>query len=225
MKVHIEKKFSAREKSASISHDREAKFHCMPESELWILFRSGDRQVFNFIYIKYFPVLFNYGHQFTQDKELIKDVIQDLFIYLREKGDKLGGTTSIKFYLYKAYRRRILRYLTSNKNGWVGLEYHNNTGFEIALSQESCMINSDLHEELKQKLEQAFSILTKRQKEIIIYYFYEGFTYEEIASLMDFSEVQYARVLLCRSIAKLRKILGNSDVFLFLFIIILFRNF
>ena len=67
------------------------------------------------------------------------------------------------------------------------------------------MINMAMDEERRQKLEHAFNTLTKRQKEILIYYFYEDFTYQEITSLMGFAEVQYARVLVSRSLAKLRK--------------------
>src|SRR5690606_38624939 len=76
----------------------------LSEQELWDLFRKNDEEAFSVIYRKYFPILFNYGHQFTKDRDLIKDTIQDLFIYLREKRSGLSSTTSVKFYLYRAYK-------------------------------------------------------------------------------------------------------------------------
>jgi RNA polymerase sigma-70 factor (ECF subfamily) len=134
----------------------------------------------------------------------------------------LGHTTSIKFYLYKAYRRRITRYLSKKKYHWEGLDYHNNIGFEVVLSQESKMINSAINEEIRQKLEHAFETLTQRQREIIIYYFYEDFSYKEITSVMGFAKVQYARILVSRSIAKLRKELGDFRMILFLLLFTFF---
>src|SRR5690606_10416824 len=109
-------------------------------------------QVFNYIYVKYFPVLIRYGHQFSKDHELVKDVIQDLFIYLKVKRKQLGSTSSIKFYLYKAYRRRISRYL--KKYRWnVPPQDIADEGFEITLSQESKMIDSAINDEVKKRLE------------------------------------------------------------------------
>jgi RNA polymerase sigma-70 factor (ECF subfamily) len=215
MKFQTEKILLEKEDDNVILYDGSAKFQNMSESDLWELFKNGDAQVFHYIYVKYFPILFNYGHQFTKDRALVKDVIQDLFIYLREKRKILGHTTSIKFYLYKAYRRRIIRYLRKNKYNWEGANL-NHMGFEVALSQETKIINAAINEELRQKLEHAFEALTQRQREIIIYYFYEEFSYKEITSVMGFSKVQYARILVSRSIAKLRKELGDLRAILFL---------
>lgn len=53
-------------------------------------------------------MLYRYGFQYTKDKALIKDAIQDLFVELRQKRKRLSHTTSIKLYLYKSIRRKIL---------------------------------------------------------------------------------------------------------------------
>ncbi len=47
------------------------------DKTIWISFKKGDHAAFNYIYKTYFSVLFNYGRQFTADRELIKDCIQD----------------------------------------------------------------------------------------------------------------------------------------------------
>lgn len=182
----------------------------MPEEELWNHFRVGSPKAFAFIYATYFPLLFNYGRQFTSDTDLVKDVIQDLFIYLQEKKSGLGNVSSIKFYLYKSFKHRIIRYLHKYKDNWETLDYDDDRGFEIALPDESGGISEVLDGELRHKIESAFTQLTKRQKEIIIYYFYENFSYEEITALMGFARIEYARILMSRTILKLRKELGES---------------
>lgn len=195
-------------KSAALQHSFSEYAHASDEM-IWKEFKEGNKAAFEFIYIKYFPILFNYGRQFTRDPDLVKDVIQDLFIYLQEKKERLSDVSSIKFYLYKSYRNRITRHLNKNILSWEALDYHNETGFEVMLSDDFSGATA-LDEELKQKMEKAFAMLTKRQKEIIIYYFYEGFSYNQITALMGFAKVDYARILMSRTILKLRKELGDS---------------
>ncbi|GAB3925784.1 RNA polymerase sigma factor [Larkinella terrae] len=187
-----------------------APFNGITDADLWQQFRGGNQQAFAFLYSRYFPVLYNYGRQFTSDTDLVKDTIQDLFIYLQEKKAGLGEVSSIKFYLYKAYKNRIVRHLNKNLLNPEQLDYDDDRGFEILLSDESGSLSELLDEELRQKLETAFAQLTKRQKEIIIYYFYEGFSYAEITALMGFAKIEYARILMSRTILKLRKELGES---------------
>ncbi len=186
-----------------------AQYKHASDEEIWSDFKEGSKSAFEFIYIKYFPVLFNYGRQFTRDEDLVKDIIQDLFIYLQEKKERLGEVSSIKFYLYKSYRNRIVRHLNKNVFSWEELDYDSDMGFEVMLSDDFTGTQA-LDDELKQKMEKAFTVLTKRQKEIIIYYFYEGFSYNQITSLMGFAKIDYARILMSRTILKLRKELGDS---------------
>jgi RNA polymerase sigma factor (sigma-70 family) len=206
--------FSEKSSKTDGFHRAISRFDQFSEGELWDLFRSKDEGAFTFIYLKYFPVLYNYGRQFTPDQDLVKDVIQDLFIYLQEKRGGLSATTSIKFYLYKAYRNRIIRYLNRNRQLGEEVEYDENTGFEIALAEEASSLSLLLGEQMREKVEQAFAVLSKRQKEIIIYYFYEGFSYQEITSIMGFAKVDYTRILMSRSILKLRKELGSYSFIL-----------
>ncbi|WP_221622273.1 RNA polymerase sigma factor [Larkinella rosea] len=201
-----------------------APFKDLPEYEIWAQFRGGNPKAFGFIYTTYFPILYNYGRQFTSDTDLVKDTIQDLFIYLQEKKAGLGEVSSIKFYLYKAYKNRIIRHLTKNRFAPEQLDYDDDRGFEIAFTEESSGISELLDDELRQKMETAFSQLTKRQKEIIIYYFYEGFSYTEITALMGFAKIEYARILMSRTILKLRKELGESRFILNMLVVTFLVN-
>jgi len=179
------------------------------DSELWKSFKDGDLASFTEIYTKYFPVLFNYGHQFTMDKGLVKDLIQDLFIELKQKRKTLGTTDSIRYYLMKCYRRKLFYQLNKNKRNASVEQTFSNDQFEIEVTHESRLINSQLNEEIKSKLSRALNDLSERQREILIYFYYEGFSYKEITSIMGFSRVEYARVLMSRSLTTLRDTLGK----------------
>ena len=179
------------------------------DSERWEAFKNGDETSFISIYTQYFPVLFNFGHQFTKDKELVKDLIQDLFIELKQKRKTLGNTNSIKFYLLKSYRRKLLYHIKREKLNTSKEQTFIKDTFEIELTHESRLINAQLNDEIKAKLNMALNNLTERQREILIYFFHEGLSYEEITSIMEFSRIEYARVLMSRSLSKLRGILDD----------------
>ena len=173
--------------------------------QLWNEFRNGSDNAFVTIYERFFSVLYNYGHQFTKDTDLIKDIIQEFFIEIRNNRSKLGKTNSIKAYFYKSIRRKLMRVLMAKKNRLVyTASLEDEFDFEISLSQEHAIINSQVRGEQKAKLEIAFKTLTKRQKEAITYHYYDGLNYEEIASIMDLSKIKYARTLIYRSIDKLK---------------------
>src|SRR5690554_3471609 len=79
--------------------------------DLWHQFQFGDESAFVEIYKLFGNQLYNYGCQFSADKELVKDCLQDFFIYLRKNRGKFSHTDSIKFYLMKSFKRYILRIL------------------------------------------------------------------------------------------------------------------
>jgi len=79
------------------------------DSRIWDEFRSGNESSFIYIYQNYFDKLYNYGLRITKDEDLVKDAIQDLFIELRKKRSHLGKTDSIKFYLFKCLKRKIIK--------------------------------------------------------------------------------------------------------------------
>ncbi len=67
------------------------------DAELWSAFRQGDEAAFVDIYKTYVNKLYNYGTRFCRDHELVKDCLQDFFIYLRKNRETLGDTSYIKF--------------------------------------------------------------------------------------------------------------------------------
>ncbi len=175
----------------------------LPENEIWNEFKNGNEGAFNYIYETYFQILYQYGQQFTKDLDLIKDLIQDLLIYIRKNRKNLGNTQSIKFYLFKAFRRKIFKYQKFNK-----LIYSNHIesfgNFVIEDSFEISLVQNQYWNRVKRILEKAFLNLSKRQKEAIYLYFYQSMSYEEVASIMGLKNVKSARNLIYKSIDVLK---------------------
>jgi RNA polymerase sigma-70 factor (ECF subfamily) len=177
------------------------------EAAIWRDFKNGDEAAFIWIYSNYFDALYNYAHQFGLDTELIKDQIQELFIYLREHRKQLGDVKNIKYYLYRSLRRRLLKVGRRRFSFTSLFSQEGNSRFDIeyTYSQEVKMIEHLVSEETRIHLSKSIEKLTSRQKEVVLHFYYEGMSYQEIADIMNIRKVKSVRKLIYRAIDSLRK--------------------
>ena len=156
-----------------------------PDAILWRQFKEGDRQVFSCIYRQHIQALYSYGMKVAEDTELVEDCIQELFIYLWKTRENLSDTDSIKFYLFKSLRRRIIS--TREET----LRLHKKTegaakGRETAeLSYEHLLVSRQAEAEQREKLTNSLNALTKRQREAIILKYYDNLSFQEVAEVMS----------------------------------------
>jgi RNA polymerase sigma factor (sigma-70 family) len=176
----------------------------LPDKVLWEAFKSGDEMAFIQIYKSYCNILYNYGCQFTQDNELVKDCLQDFFIYLRKNKAGFGETNSIKMYLFKAFKRRVVEYLKKNSVEFRSNEKFAFTQFSIELSFESVYISQQIKDEQIKKLNKALEALDSKEREAIYYFYYEGLSYEQVAKILNFTHVSSARRIMYRGLRHLR---------------------
>jgi RNA polymerase sigma factor (sigma-70 family) len=156
-----------------------------PDIVLWSQFKAGDRHVFSQIYRQYIQPLYNYGMKVADDPELVEDCIQELFIYLWKTRQNLGDTDSIKFYLFKALRRRIVAtqeevVRTTKKNESIGTSHQ-----AAEFSHEQYLVYRQLEEEQQQRLTRSLDTLTKRQREAIMLRFYDNLSFQQVAEVMS----------------------------------------
>lgn len=178
------------------------------ESLLWISFLSGDNEAYSLIYKTYVQVLFKYGLQFTSDRELIKDCIQDVFEKLHKNRSKLKLTDNIKFYLFVILRNSLFNALKKEQGYSQNID-----SVEYELVDSDAVTDSQLIREeddfiTEEKVKSVFSALTPRQKEVIYYRYIECLDINEIASIMGMN-YQSIQNLIQRSIKRIRKEKGE----------------
>lgn len=171
------------------------------DPELWHALQKGDPSALGCIFDKYVYVLYSYGAQITKDYALIEDCIQDVFVELWQRHAALTYTTSIKFYLFKSLRRRILRKLNQQRSFAV-----TNTPpeEEVVFSYETQLIQQQSSEENQQKLLHVLNTLSEKQKKVIFLKYYDKLSYEEIAKIMSM-DVKAVYDLVYHSIKTLKK--------------------
>lgn len=181
------------------------------ESELWDSFRNGSREALNQIFEKYARHVFAYGKKITPDQALISDCIQDLFVELwLKRGILTPEIKSIKFYLIKSIRRRILRRLSADARV-IGKPIPDEYNLRVQCNIESQMVDDQLSGEIRSCLENSLSALSESQREAVYLKFYENLSYDQIACIMN-TNVKAVYNLISKSMISLRKTLKGHPV-------------
>ncbi|MDR1884165.1 MAG: sigma-70 family RNA polymerase sigma factor [Prevotella sp.] len=174
------------------------------DSSLWNSFLSGNDEAFAYIYRRYVRNLFQYGLQFSSDRELIKDCIQDIFVKLYADGSKTSSTDNIKFYLFGALKNSLINALKRDRihSLYLNLQEKQDNDY-TAETAETLLINIESELSVKARVDRIMSQLTVRQREIIYYRFVENMSLDEISA---FTKMNYQSVsnIIQRSLKKIR---------------------
>ncbi|MES2520396.1 MAG: sigma-70 family RNA polymerase sigma factor [Bacteroidota bacterium] len=171
--------------------------------------KLGDKTAFNELCVNYYRLLFNYGYTITSDRELIKDVIQDLFLQLWEKRIGITDIDSIGKYLLKSTRNNILYQIRKNRVNFVDEFIEKDDNQPDNYTIENDIILNETLSQNEARIRKALELLPKRQREVLFLKFYESRSNDEIADLM---EINYQSVSnhLQRALSTLRTLLPNN---------------
>lgn len=87
------------------------------EEETFIFNRmvDGDKEAFRFFFERYYADLCNLVHIYLHDPVISEEIVQDIFIYLWEKKEKIKIESSVKSYLLRAAKNRSLNFIRNEK--------------------------------------------------------------------------------------------------------------
>jgi len=177
------------------------------EQVLWSKFKKGNEEAFSALYKRYIVDLFNYGEIITSDHELIEDSIHDLFVDLWNKRDTIAQASSVRFYLYKGLKRKIVKNLKKKRKIPLRDSFKDHD-FEIVLSHDFGLIAGEISDLQKQSLLKALNLLTPRQKKALVLRFYDGLDFTEIAELLEISK-KSTYTLIYRALAVMKENIGK----------------
>lgn len=182
------------------------RFSDRKDEEIWQAYCAGDDEAFVYIYNEYVHRLFTFGVQFAS-RAIVLDAIQDLFLYLKQRQGKDQQVEKIKPYLYKALHRTLMSILKKEAR-MKSLNTLNDTPahWAISLTSDVRIIDKENTKIQRGKLTEALNQLSEKQRQAIILYYYEGFTFEEIKDIMNVSDKSSARKLVRRALDSIRHI-------------------
>lgn len=152
---------------------------------------------------KYYPDLYSYGTRFTTDAGLVKDCIQEVFISLWQRRHNGGAILSLKYYLLRAVKNKVLKSLHRLANNTHLGDWQDGHPFLQEFPVEKLIIEKQISEEKGMALRKTLAQLSKRQQEVIYLKFYHHLDHAQIAELMNISR-QSVYNLLHETLQKLR---------------------
>jgi RNA polymerase sigma-70 factor (family 1) len=152
--------------------------------ELFIRLQRDDRAAYAEIYGKYSRLLYTHAYKKVGDRELAKDLVQDLFTTLWVKRHEISIKTAPSAYLYTALRNRVLDHFA-----------HQNVASDYITYLENYTIGTnDLtdhlirHKQLMQLIEQEIAALPEKMRQIFELSRKEHLSHKEIAAELGISE-------------------------------------
>jgi RNA polymerase sigma factor (sigma-70 family) len=186
----------------------------LDEKTVWDEFLKGSNLALSALYKLYVRKLYSYGSQFASGV-IVLDCIQDLFYDLIRNREKLSPCNSVVAYLYASLRRKIFRTVQKLQKEVAQSKLINDDGFQIDLLQNDA---DELDMHLAEKIRmigEMCNLLPLRQREIILLYYFEELSYEEIMEIMNIPKVSSARILVYRALQSLREMARHMPKGLF----------
>lgn len=147
---------------------------------LWRGMLAGDQDMFLSLYRKYYHSLLFIGLKKIKDQNLVKDAIQQQFLYLWEKRQTIQEAHNVRAYLINSFLRKLAAdWIKTENSGKLELAW-SNISIEPLPTPEETLIANQEKSQLQEILLQYINTLPARQKELILMKFYEGLNYEEI---------------------------------------------
>lgn len=154
----------------------------------WQALKDGKPEALSALFHQYYDVLFQYGQKLTNyNKELTKELIQDVFFKIWERRNQLGDVRSVKVYLFTTFRRVLIdksRHFKVEEIHIASLNLYDileDSPEDIFLMEEKRLTDA-------QKLKHALLKLPKRVQEAITLRYFKEMEYSDIAQVMNLKE-------------------------------------
>ncbi|MBO6188581.1 MAG: sigma-70 family RNA polymerase sigma factor [Prevotella sp.] len=166
-------------------------------------FCAGDNQAYAQLYDMYVQMLFNYGLKLTNDHELLKDCIHDVFVKVYNKRNEKNAINNLCSYLIISLKNRLLdefrRQTFTTPNEVEEYEYRRATD-----DVERDYLHTERELLQSSHVARLMKHLTRRQRQAITLYYLEERKYDEICGIMQMN-YHSVRNLMHRGMLKLRE--------------------
>lgn len=175
------------------------------KTSVWIAgLKEGDVEAFSSIYNAYIPILLNFGCKLTDDKELLKDCIHDIFVKLYLKRSELHNIDNFKSYLFISLKNKLCDEL--RRRAFMSDTAVEEMNVDAPTDDVECKYLVKEKKQIECRIiERLMCRLSPRQREAITLYYIEEKKYEDICSIMDMN-YQSVRNLMHRGLTKLREL-------------------
>lgn len=144
---------------------------------------TGNELVFEKVFKQYFKALQNYAYTILNDLDVAEEMVQNVFLKIWEKREKLPQDTNIASYLYKSVYHESLNWLR-HENVKVSHQQHTLYSMKNETDNASSRIRM---KQLEENLQQALNELPQQCRTIFQMSRFDQMRYREIADELGIS--------------------------------------
>jgi RNA polymerase sigma factor (sigma-70 family) len=150
-------------------------------SKLWDLTSTNDTIAYSKLYNSLYPQLYAYTYNNLKNTDLASDIVQDVFIKLWQKRNKIGQIENVKAYFFRVTHSLIQNHFRRenlNRKMLSSLSME-----KECISIEDFIIKEESLLKSNKNIKKAIEKLPSRQKEMIYMSFYQNLNYNQIVAL------------------------------------------
>jgi len=172
----------------------------------WDKIKEGDEKSFERLFKELFSELCSYAIQYTADRFLAEEIVQDIFIKIWQNREDITPTKSVKAYIFQAVHNSCINSIIQKKNKkTIHNIFLSDESWEVI--QESTQINPFLLEKLEardteQIIKQIIETLPTGCSEIFKLSRFENKSNQEIAEQLNIS-ISTIRTQIYRALDKI----------------------
>lgn len=152
------------------------------EKEIFVRLGKSDKDALKEIFEAYYPSLCHYASHFLGDHDQSEEVVQDLFVRLWEKRERLEISVSLRSYLFRSVRNQCINLIMHEK-----VKQNHARKIRDAIIEDAAVEDYYLEEEISEAISSAISALPEKRREIFLLSRQEGLKYQEIAVRLNIS--------------------------------------
>lgn len=186
------------------------------KEHIWVVrLKQGSRSAFNALYELYAPRLFLFCYKYCKSREDAEEIVQDVFVKLWQNKKAITNNETLKYWLYKVARNKLINLYRLRINSPVFEEY-------VAICNQQRLAESRTEERLEyddfcKLLKDAEQHLSVTQQKVFNLSRFEQLSIDEISEKLSLS-TQTVKNQLTLALQVLRKHLQEYCCLLIFFI-------
>jgi RNA polymerase sigma-70 factor, ECF subfamily len=159
--------------------------------DLLVGLKEGKESAFRLIMETWYSRLFNFARGYIADEELVREILQDVFLQLWSKRSTLAENSSLNAYLFTITRNRCIDHIRRKR---LELQFQKNKQEEFRRMTESYQSLTDsvldhiIEQELQDEIGMVIDSLPEQCRKVFTLSRYEGLKNREIGEVLNISE-------------------------------------
>jgi RNA polymerase sigma-70 factor (ECF subfamily) len=166
---------------------------------------AWTEETFSTLFDQYYEALCFFADKYLEDMDLSRSVVQDVFVDIWIKREKISPNLSLKSYLYFAVRNRSLDYLRKNKRS---VKFSEGSENNLVTPFKDRVEEAEVHARINKSINE----LPERCREIFILCRFEGLKYSQCAEKLNIS-VKTVESQMAIALKRLREKLSDLRYF------------